>query len=243
MESKLSASKNDATLWETEEQALRYLIEDGKLNLCLRNMIAYKQFQRGLLNASPAEREAYQERSTECIQFERGLGVVLRNAWSHVEALQTTDLTGLLNHIADVFESALDDPASIESYAKAGNLHQRQEIMAYFYMRGLLRHLEDVTEGRVMPLIRERGLFMLGVRVLQLTHESLLKENVVVAAECMALFVETEDFDTHRYVIILSRICHEYSFAHDFFSMSTSFCFPTHAQASIRNQCEGFGST
>ena len=46
MESKLPAPKEDATLWETEEQALRYLLEDGKLNLCLRNMIEYKQFQR-----------------------------------------------------------------------------------------------------------------------------------------------------------------------------------------------------
>jgi hypothetical protein len=46
MESKLPSGKDDATLWETEEQALRYLIEDGKLNLCLRNMIDFKQQQR-----------------------------------------------------------------------------------------------------------------------------------------------------------------------------------------------------
>ena len=46
MESKLPSAKDDATLWETEEQALRYLIEDGKLNLCLRNMIEFKQQQR-----------------------------------------------------------------------------------------------------------------------------------------------------------------------------------------------------
>ena len=46
MESKLPSAKDDATLWETEEQALRYLIEDGKLNLCLRNMIEFKHQQR-----------------------------------------------------------------------------------------------------------------------------------------------------------------------------------------------------
>lgn len=46
MESKLPSPKDDATLWETEEQALRFLLEDGKLNLCLRNMIEYKQYQR-----------------------------------------------------------------------------------------------------------------------------------------------------------------------------------------------------
>eukprot|EP01036_Dinobryon_divergens_P033940 gene33940-43848_t len=48
MEAKLPAPKNDATLWETEELALRYLLEDGKLNLCLRNLIEFKQYQRRL---------------------------------------------------------------------------------------------------------------------------------------------------------------------------------------------------
>ena len=45
MESKLPSAKSDGTLWETEEQALRFLLEDGKLNLCLRNMIEFKAEQ------------------------------------------------------------------------------------------------------------------------------------------------------------------------------------------------------
>jgi hypothetical protein len=46
MESKLSAGKNDsATLWETEEQALRFLLEDGKLMLCFRSLVEFKQAQ------------------------------------------------------------------------------------------------------------------------------------------------------------------------------------------------------
>ena len=45
MESNLSSAKNDCTLWETEEQALRFLLEDGKLNLCLRNLMEFKQNQ------------------------------------------------------------------------------------------------------------------------------------------------------------------------------------------------------
>ena len=56
MEASVAASKDDATLWETEEQALRYLLEDGKLNLCLRNMVEFKTHQRQcfLSNESPA---------------------------------------------------------------------------------------------------------------------------------------------------------------------------------------------
>ena len=46
MESKLSSSKNEsATLWETEEQALRFMLEDGKMNLCLRSLAEFKKTQ------------------------------------------------------------------------------------------------------------------------------------------------------------------------------------------------------
>ena len=45
VESKLPAAKDHATLWETEEQALRFILEDGKLNLCLRLLIDFKAKQ------------------------------------------------------------------------------------------------------------------------------------------------------------------------------------------------------
>jgi hypothetical protein len=44
VESALPSSKN-ATLWETEEQALRFLLEDGKLNSCLRILVEFKAAQ------------------------------------------------------------------------------------------------------------------------------------------------------------------------------------------------------
>lgn len=45
VESKLPSAKESATLWETEEQALRFILEDGKLNLCLRLLIEFKSKQ------------------------------------------------------------------------------------------------------------------------------------------------------------------------------------------------------
>ena len=38
MEEKLPKDSEGSTLWECEELALRYLLEDGKMNLCLRLM-------------------------------------------------------------------------------------------------------------------------------------------------------------------------------------------------------------
>jgi hypothetical protein len=83
-----------------------------------------------------------------CDKFEKGLGVVLRNAWLHVEALQTSDLPGLMHHIADVLEGAMECPAIMEDLVRAGDLHQRQEVMVFYYLRGVLRHVEEITEGR-----------------------------------------------------------------------------------------------
>ena len=46
VESSLSSGKGESsTLWETEEQALRFMLEDGKLNLCLRSLADFKKSQ------------------------------------------------------------------------------------------------------------------------------------------------------------------------------------------------------
>lgn len=34
--------------------------------------------------------------------FEKGMGIVLRNAWNHTEALQTTDIPLLVQYISEV---------------------------------------------------------------------------------------------------------------------------------------------
>ena len=65
-----AASKSDGTLWETEEQALRYLVEDGKLNLCLRQMIEFKRQQKENLLMDKIQTEYL---ATKCEQFEKGV--------------------------------------------------------------------------------------------------------------------------------------------------------------------------
>jgi hypothetical protein len=128
MESKLSGSKSDsnATLWETEEQALRYIIEDGKLNLCLKNIEEYKIHQRKLRFEG---KKIPNDIEDKCNKFERGISVVLRNAWSHIEALQTTELASLIIHIGNVIVASMENPKIISDIAVSGELHQRQEIM------------------------------------------------------------------------------------------------------------------
>ncbi|KAF0754353.1 hypothetical protein AaE_005366 [Aphanomyces astaci] len=100
--------QDNATLWECEELALRYILEDGKLNLCLRLLVEYKDYEHGI---SQRDLDVQPEAKELISQFERGLGVMLKNAWLHVEALQTTDLPLLLEYVAGVLTFCEEEPA------------------------------------------------------------------------------------------------------------------------------------
>ena len=130
---------------------------------------------------------------------------MLRNAWSHLEVLQTTDLPALMNYIADVFEFAVDNPEFQENEASA-EISSRQEFLVFSYMWGLFKNIDDIGEGRIMPIARSRGLFMLAARWLEMYHRLLIGTDVLKAAEALALFAETEDFATYRdkYIVNMS---------------------------------------
>jgi hypothetical protein len=189
----LIAGKEDETLWETEEQALRFLLEDGKLNLCLKNLIEFKQHQRRarVIGSGPIYDFAF-----DCDKFERGLGTILKNAWCHVEALQTSDLIGLVNHIADVIEGALENPEMLKTHCKIGDLHQRQEIMVFYYLYDVMRQIEEISESRVMPTIRERGIFMMCINLIENIESGVLDVHILKALSALSLMTETEDFTT-----------------------------------------------
>ena len=102
IELSLSASKADGTLWETDEQALRFLVEDGKLNMLFRSLVEFKEQSKRIKVMGATQSEHLQIKSD---QFEKSVGILLKNAWLHVELLQTSDVTLLVRHIADVLQA------------------------------------------------------------------------------------------------------------------------------------------
>ncbi|ETV71902.1 hypothetical protein H257_13032 [Aphanomyces astaci] len=180
--------QDNATLWECEELALRYILEDGKLNLCLRLLVEYKDYEHGI-----SQRDLDPEAKELISQFERGLGVMLKNAWLHVEALQTTDLPLLLEYVAGVLTFCEEEPA----YVEKKDLVDSQEILVVYYLHGLLKQLEHISEDRVMPLVLEKQLFALLASHIQRHWKSFSDTDVIVACEVLALLCDTEDFQTH----------------------------------------------
>lgn len=198
VESTLAAAKDDATLWETEELALRYLLEDGKLNLSLRNLVDYKDFQWKNITNKARNSDITAEQIEKCDKFEKGLGVVLRNAWQHVEAVQTTDVQTLVHYIGDVLQHSAADPAFTIRCIEKGDVHLRQEVMVFHYIVALMRQLPHLQEDRVVPLLRDRNIFMLSAQFLDEHFESLSSATVSKVIEALSLMADSEDFSTYR---------------------------------------------
>ena len=89
-ESQIDVDKKEATLWDGNENVLRFILEDGKLNQMLRTMVEFKTVQR---------KEGCLPNPDVCRMFETGLGIIFKHMFAHLEALQTTDLPLLLEHI------------------------------------------------------------------------------------------------------------------------------------------------
>lgn len=95
----------------------------------------------------------------KCNKFEKGLGVVLRNLWNHVEAVQTTDIQSLMNHIGDVLEFANDSPSFIEDLDLEEDLSMRQEVVVFYYLIAVLKQLDHLHEDRCTYILSANILF------------------------------------------------------------------------------------
>lgn len=202
VESSLPSSKQDATLWETEEQALRFLLEDGKMNLCARILIEFKAAQ---IESRRDNRGPMIDYTRECDKFEKGLGVILRNAWQHIEVLQTTDIHAVLGHIAAVLTANLQQNTLIHDLLRNSDVYQRQEMLVFQYLHDMLKNVEEIKESRLMPIIRENRLFMKIVQNLNEFAADIIPKQKLLIATALALLVDTEDFIIHRDQYITCR--------------------------------------
>ena len=94
-------------------------------------------------------------------KFEKGLGVVLKNAWSHVEAIQTTDLPLLIDYCSQVVKFGLENKDFVSTRVEDKSLCERQEVVVMHYIMDLMNQVDEIGEDRLMPLMKEKKLFSL----------------------------------------------------------------------------------
>ncbi|KAJ8524470.1 hypothetical protein ON010_g16648 [Phytophthora cinnamomi] len=147
-------------------------------------------------------------------KFEHGMGLTLKNAWLHAEAVQvrircfwaskmtsadalvmpqTTDLPLLIEYIHDILIYCLERP----DYLPNKKMDNCQEVTVIHFLLGLCRQLDSIDESRIMPLFAEKRIFALLAMHLS-SHINLLNAaDIAVGAEVLALICSTEDFDSH----------------------------------------------
>ena len=172
-----------------------YCFIDGKLNLCARSLIEFKRKTNERLQAGTSLSESMEQTSDK---FEKGMGILLNNVWLHIEALQTTDIDGLVEHITRVLAEVPTISQCLDSWAEKRDLHQRQEVMVFYYAARLIKHIDDFEESRIMPVLRTKRFLVLGMEFLHKYHPALPGPTLLKCIEALSMLVDSEEFSTYR---------------------------------------------
>uniref|UniRef100_A0A6U6J8M2 Uncharacterized protein n=1 Tax=Zooxanthella nutricula TaxID=1333877 RepID=A0A6U6J8M2_9DINO len=194
-------SASAGTLWDqgTSETAVRTLVEEAKVSLCLRMMHDFKawdfdQRERAETLARAMQAHDLHEARAEqaCRSFEQSLGVLLWRAFAHVETLQLTDIPLLIEHCALVLDHCdrhvdtnLDATVSL------------QDTIVLFYVSSLFTHAEALNNSEVLRRTRDSALLPLLVSHIR-RHAKLRypPELAFDVAKGLAALCDNEDFHT-----------------------------------------------
>jgi hypothetical protein len=198
-EQRLPRKADAGTLWDRDELTVRFLLEEGKLNLCLRLMVEYSQFTR-----SPGYSATVQQVASEMAvdkkvienrlqNFEHAMGMLLSCAFKSVESLQTIDMPLLLEHIKDVLNSF-----KLRDELPSGDLEKRQESLVISYINSIFRYLEELPEDRIMELVEEYDVIGLLVDALGKHGSAYSRRVVEVTCATLSLGMDSEAYKTHK---------------------------------------------
>jgi hypothetical protein len=191
----------DQTLWEGEELAIRYIMEEGKLNMILRILHDYKRSMMAPDAQGTLETIArsHHDGNTDvllksAVAFEQHAGSLLRCAITHVESIQSVDMPELCEHIGEVLAHLL---SNIEA-GSASDYSGMQEVQVVYYLGCIAQQFESLNEDRTMELLRNHGVLSKFVRVLSSPDAIYDRDCLTTATKALSVFLESEHFQTNR---------------------------------------------
>ena len=199
-----SSSVVVTTLWDRDELAVRFLMEEGKLNLCLRLLSDYQEFVqrpglediiRGATIMDPkGEGAAMSEpaKRTTLDDFEFYMGLLLSCALRAPEAVQTLDISLLVGHVASVFRHGISFPALLA----APDISRKQLSVCFLYLRELFKYTDGHSGDRIMQLIHQHEVGNCMVSILS-SAANWPKNILLVAFSCLSALMSTEQYCTH----------------------------------------------
>uniref|UniRef100_A0A7S2FHB2 Uncharacterized protein n=1 Tax=Alexandrium andersonii TaxID=327968 RepID=A0A7S2FHB2_9DINO len=193
-----SAGRNqdsEGTLWDQDahENAIRILVEEAKVNLCLRMMNDYKRWCYNAEERAATMRQAKQafeysdaQLQAKCGQFEESLGMLLMRAFVHVETLQLMDIPLLIEHCTMVLQATPPRPVDMKE----------QETACVHYFSSLMKHAEALNNSELLAKARELRLVHLATSHVLAHVEEYPAELTAAVAEGFAALSDNEDFRT-----------------------------------------------
>jgi len=203
--------KETGTLWDQErdELAVRILLEEGKLNLALRILHKYKTATRGGNKFEDLVKSTCKKFNSDivsvtdrCRVFEQSVGVLLRYALQHVEALQILDVPELLGHVKEVLTESL---SSEKKENLGADSEKMQETLIIHYLQSLSAKMEDMDEDRVMELIESNNIIPLLVDHLHKHYNWYKIETLNAACKFFANAMSSEAYTTEKDKFITSK--------------------------------------
>jgi hypothetical protein len=185
------------TLWDqgAHENAIRILVEEAKVNLCLRMMNEYKKWQYNLQERMATMQEAMQvfefsenQLEQKCIQYEESLGLLLWRSFTHVETLQLMDIPLVIDHCAMVVETV--QKMKMEPTTKM------QETIVLYYFACLMKHAEELNNAELLAKVKEYRLVMLTVVHVLTYYEKFDSALMNAVADGFSDMANNEDFAT-----------------------------------------------
>eukprot|EP00239_Pterosperma_sp_CCMP1384_P002268 CAMPEP_0197846372 /NCGR_PEP_ID=MMETSP1438-20131217/3124_1 /TAXON_ID=1461541 /ORGANISM="Pterosperma sp., Strain CCMP1384" /LENGTH=324 /DNA_ID=CAMNT_0043457995 /DNA_START=430 /DNA_END=1404 /DNA_ORIENTATION=- len=196
-------STDGGTLWDRDELTVRFVLEEGKLNVCLRCLVEFKAYMRDN-NADNELQSVCQEYHLDrklvdqnILSFEESMGTLLKCCFRSVETIQTCDLPILVKYCSDVISNCLH-AGVLEPLLEKKIAEKTQEEMCITYLYQLTTHMEQVSEDQVMNLLEENKSVQFLVDILHSYGEHLSPRVQDQGCQCLSLIFDSEAFSTHR---------------------------------------------
>mmetsp|Transcript_44463 Transcript_44463/g.118059 ORF Transcript_44463/g.118059 Transcript_44463/m.118059 type:complete len:327 (-) Transcript_44463:120-1100(-) len=190
------------TLWDQErhENAIRILVEEAKLNLCLRMMNEHKSWQHPaekrdatLSQASSTYEINRDTLEKKCTQFEDSAGFLMCRSFMHVEALQLMDIPLLIEHIAMVLLISHEKSFANEN-VQLRLAPKTQEVVVLHYFSSLMKHAELLNNEELLAKTRETGLCSLVTRHCIQHFDDIPGEILSAVLDGFSYLADNEDF-------------------------------------------------
>ncbi|EFC37384.1 predicted protein [Naegleria gruberi] len=193
----------DQTLWDRDEYCIRFIVEEGKLNMLLRILDEFKDEQAKITGGQKTMQEVLTtsdikdetELTNKMNKFEMNLAVLMMYSFHSLESLQTLDMYQTL----DLINKNMNTKTFLDNKLKLGDdVYKTTEYLVIDYLRSLFVHIEKLDESKISNLTIERKLLPKLIQFLEKTVSHMGEHEIIRCFETISAIAAAETFQTSR---------------------------------------------